>query len=256
MGHHFTNFVVAQSNRFAHAAARAVAEAPAKAYNPLIIWGGHGVGKTHLLGAIHHATKALHPDLKIKWVTGDVLVREFISCPDEGERGLAFTELKKDAYAEYDMLLIDDIQAFGPEYKKEARSALLDVMERMVNANKQVVMTAGHSPDEIGDLADLMRDHEWGVIVDIGEHETETALEIRNLEVVLRTQQNRQLDPIDYRITREWSIEHAAYMYVFYKVLYRGYIPPSWRESKEELLLSPVAVGDREWAQRNATHFG
>ncbi|GFG50144.1 hypothetical protein CQY20_31965 [Mycolicibacterium agri] len=256
MGHHFTNFVVAQSNRFAHAAARAVAESPAKAYNPLIIWGAQGVGKTHLLRAIYHFTSALHTDLKVKWVTGDTMVEAFTSHPDEGERGAWFTEQKKDIYAQSDVLLIDDVQEFAPEDKQEARSALLDVIERMFDSNRQVVMAADRSPDEIGDLAHLMRNYEWGLIVDIAAPDTETRLEIENLQAVLRAQQKRQLDPIDYRITREWSIEHAAYMYVFYKILYRGYIPPSRRESKEELLLSPVAVGDREWALRNATHFG
>ncbi|MDM2096404.1 DnaA/Hda family protein [Mycobacteroides abscessus] len=179
MGRYFTNFVVAQSNRFALAAARAVAESPAKAYNPLIIWGGPSVGKTHLLRAIYHFTSALHPDLAVKWVTSDTMVNDFTSHPDEGERGTWFTEQKKDAYAQSDVLLIDDVQAFAPEDQVEARAGLLDVIERMFRSNRQVVMAADRSPDEIGDLAHLLRNYEWGLIADISAPDIETLAHIR-----------------------------------------------------------------------------
>jgi chromosomal replication initiation ATPase DnaA len=98
----FTNYVVAQSNRFAHATGRAVAESPAKAYNPVIIWGGSGVGKAHLLRAIYHSVEKLHPGLTVKFVTADILIREFTSRADEGEQDTAVRELKKNAYADCD----------------------------------------------------------------------------------------------------------------------------------------------------------
>ncbi|MBF9435252.1 MULTISPECIES: DnaA/Hda family protein [Mycobacteroides] len=174
--HYFTNYVVAQSNRFAHAAARVVAEAPATAHNPLIVWGTHGIGKTHLLRAIYHLTSALHPDLKVRWAPGATMVDDFTAHRGEGAW---FSERMNDADALPDVLLIDDIQELGPEGKVDARSALLDVIERVLRSNRQVVMAADRSPHEIGDLANLVRNHERSLITDISAPDIETLAELR-----------------------------------------------------------------------------
>mgnify|MGYP001741980467 FL=1 len=106
----FDTYVTGSSNRFAHATALAVAEAPARAYNPLFIYGGSGLGKTHLLHAIGHYAQTLNPGIRVKYVNSEVFVSDFIACVRDGNQDDGRMEGFKRRYREVDILLVDDIQ--------------------------------------------------------------------------------------------------------------------------------------------------
>ena len=173
----FETFVIGASNRFAHAAAVAVAEAPAKAYNPLFIYGGSGLGKTHLLHAIGHYAKSLYPGVRVRYVNSEEFTNDFINSIGEGRAG-AFQR----RYREVDVLLIDDIQFL--QGKEQTMEEFFHTFNTLHNANKQVVITSDVAPKQLAGFEDRMRSRfEWGLITDIQPPDLETRIAILRKKV-------------------------------------------------------------------------
>lgn len=168
----FETFVIGASNRFAHAAAVAVAEAPAKAYNPLFIYGGSGLGKTHLLHAIGHYAKSLYPGVRVRYVNSEEFTNDFINSIGEGRAG-AFQR----RYREVDVLLIDDIQFL--QGKEQTMEEFFHTFNTLHNANKQVVITSDVPPKQLNGFEDRLRSRfEWGLITDVQPPDLETRIAI------------------------------------------------------------------------------
>ena len=168
----FDHFVIGQSNRFAHAAAVAVAEAPAKSYNPLFIYGGSGLGKTHLLHAIGHYVQRLYSRLSVRYVTTEQFTNEFItSIQNKGSAGF------QRRYREIDVLLIDDIQFL--ERAERTQEEFFHTFNALHNAEKQIVISSDRAPRSIAQLEDRLRSRfEWGLMVDVQPPELETRIAI------------------------------------------------------------------------------
>jgi chromosomal replication initiator protein len=168
----FDTFVIGSSNRFAHAAAVAVAEAPAKAYNPLFIYGDSGLGKTHLLHAIGHYAISLYPGIKVRYVNSEEFTNDFINSIGEGKAG-AFQR----RYREVDVLLVDDIQFL--QGKEQTMEEFFHTFNTLHNASKQVVITSDVAPKQLNGFEDRMRSRfEWGLITDIQPPDLETRIAI------------------------------------------------------------------------------
>ncbi|QTX06057.1 chromosomal replication initiator protein DnaA [Agromyces archimandritae] len=168
----FDNFVIGQSNRFAHAAAVAVAEAPAKAYNPLFIYGDSGLGKTHLLHAIGHYAMSLYPGIRVRYVSSEEFTNDFINSI-ANNRGALFQQ----RYRNIDILLIDDIQFL--QGKAETQEAFFHTFNQLHDHNKQVVITSDVPPKHLTGFEDRMRSRfEWGLITDVQAPDLETRIAI------------------------------------------------------------------------------
>lgn len=170
--YHFETFVTGSSNRFAHAAANAVAEAPAKAYNPLFIYGESGLGKTHLLHAIGHYARELYPGLRVRYVNSEEFTNDFINSIRHDE-GASFKQI----YRNVDILLIDDIQFMA---NKEATvEEFFHTFNALYNNNKQVVITSDLPPKQLSGFEDRLRSRfEWGLTTDIQPPDLETRIAI------------------------------------------------------------------------------
>lgn len=174
----FDNFVVGQSNRFAAAAAMAVAEQPGNRYNPLFIYGGAGLGKTHLLNAIGHQALELYPDLAVRYVSSETFFTEFI----DGIRRKKMDDFKQ-RYRRTDILLLDDIQFF--EGKEQMLEEFFHTFNTLYENGKQMVISSDRSPRHLSTLEDRLRSRfEWGLLTDIQPPDVETRIAIlkRNAE--------------------------------------------------------------------------
>jgi len=168
----FESFVIGPSNRFSHAAAVAVAEAPAKAYNPLFIYGGSGLGKTHLLHAIGHYTQNLYKGIRIRYVSSEEFTNDFINAI-ANNRSHEF----QNRYREVDVLLIDDIQFL--QGKDSTQEAFFHTFNTLHDHNKQVVVTSDMPPKQLTGFEDRMRTRfEWGLITDVQAPDLETRIAI------------------------------------------------------------------------------
>ena len=168
----FDNFVIGGSNRFAHAAAVAVAEAPAKAYNPLFIYGESGLGKTHLLHAIGHYAQVLYPGIRVRYVSSEEFTNDFINSIANNQ-GTQF----HNRYRNIDILLVDDIQFL--QGKAETQEAFFHTFNTLHDHSKQVVITSDLPPKHLIGFEDRMRSRfEWGLITDIQVPDLETRIAI------------------------------------------------------------------------------
>ena len=168
----FETFVIGASNRFAHAAAVAVAEAPAKAYNPLFVYGESGLGKTHLLHAIGHYGQNLYPGVKVRYVNSEEFTNDFINSIRD-DKASAFQR----RYRDVDILLIDDIQFL--QGKVQTQEEFFHTFNTLHNANKQVVITSDLPPKQLAGFEERMRSRfEWGLITDVQPPDLETRIAI------------------------------------------------------------------------------
>ncbi|MEG1180689.1 MAG: chromosomal replication initiator protein DnaA, partial [Oscillospiraceae bacterium] len=168
----FESFIVGPDNRFAHAAAQAVAANPAGAYNPLFIYGASGLGKTHLLLAIKNDLVVTNPSLKVVYISGETFTNELINAIGAGN-----TEPFHEKYRTVDVLLVDDVQFIGG--KEATQQEFFHTFNALHNAHKQIVLTSDRPPKEIKSLEERLRTRfEWGLLADVQPPDVETRISI------------------------------------------------------------------------------
>ncbi|TYL55529.1 chromosomal replication initiator protein DnaA [Nocardioides sp. BGMRC 2183] len=168
----FETFVIGSSNRFPHAAAVAVSEAPGRSYNPLLVYGESGLGKTHLLHAIGHYVRTIYAGSKVRYVSSEEFTNEFINAIRDDRQ-----DRFKRKYRDVDVLLIDDIQFL--EGKTQTQEEFFHTFNTLHNANKQIVLTSDRPPKRLEALEDRLRNRfEWGLITDVQPPDLETRIAI------------------------------------------------------------------------------
>lgn len=168
----FEKFVVGSCNQFAHAAAKSIAEAPATSYNPLFLYGGVGLGKTHLMHAIGHSIKAQNPHLRVTYITSERFMNELINA-------IRFNKTPgfRDKYRSIDVLLMDDVQFFAG--KERTQTEFFHTFNALYNAQKQIIVTSDCMPREIPTLEERLHSRfEWGLIADLEPPDLETKVAI------------------------------------------------------------------------------
>lgn len=172
--YNFENFVVGKSNQFMYAAARAVADEPGSRYNPLFIYGGAGLGKTHIMHAIGNSVRMSHPHLKVLYASSEKFVNEFIaSIRTTKGKSTNF----RDKYRSVDVLMIDDIQFIAD--KSGTQEEMFHTFNDLYNNNKQIILTSDRPPKEISPLEERLRSRfEWGLIADVQPPDLETRIAI------------------------------------------------------------------------------
>jgi chromosomal replication initiator protein len=233
----FDTFVIGASNRFAHAAAFAVAEAPARAYNPLFIWGESGLGKTHLLHAVGHYAQRLFPGMRVRYVSTEEFTNDFINSLRD-DRKVAFQR----RYRDIDILLVDDIQFL--EGKEGTQEEFFHTFNTLHNANKQIVVSSDRPPKRLETLEDRLRTRfEWGLITDIQPPELETRIAILRKKaaqdrlavpgevlefIASRVEANiRELEGALIRVTAFASLNQQAVDVSLAEIVLRDLIPDS-----------------------------
>lgn len=180
LGYLFSSFVVGKSNRLSHAASLAVAETPGEAYNPLFIWGGVGLGKTHLMHAVGHYILDRNPGLKVTYVSSEKFINEFIQSIRNNK-----THEFKSKYRNVDVLLIDDIQFLGN--KDSSQEEFFHTFNQLHVTKKQIVICSDRPPKEIQSIEDrLVSRFEWGLVTDIQTPDLETRIAILQKKAHLR----------------------------------------------------------------------
>lgn len=176
----FENFVIGGSNRFAHAAAQSVAEMPARRWNPLFIYGDAGLGKTHLLQAIASYVNDNYPAYRVRYVTSETFLNEFIESMQSGSR-----DGFKRRYRDIDVLLVDDVQFF--QGKQETLEEFFHTFNHLHQTNRQIVLSSDRAPDQIGFEDRLRSRFQQGLLTDIQPPELETRLAILRKKAELET---------------------------------------------------------------------
>jgi chromosomal replication initiator protein len=168
----FEAFVIGNGNQFAHAAARAVSERPSRAYNPLFLYGGVGMGKTHLMQAVGHEIKKLYPQLALRYITSEAFTNEMINS-------LRYDKMTgfRDKFRSLDVLLIDDVQFLAQ--KERTQEEFFHTFNTLHEAQKQIVVASDRPPRELAEVEDRLRSRfEWGLIADIQPPDLETKVAI------------------------------------------------------------------------------
>ena len=191
----FDTFVIGASNRFAQAAASAVSETPAKAYNPLFIYGGSGLGKTHLLHAVGHYAQSLYPEVVVRYVNSEEFTNDFINSVQSGQFGKA--QEFQSRYRDIDILLIDDIQFL--QRAPETMEAFFHTFNTLYNSDKQIVITSDLPPKELGGFEDRMRSRfEMGLMTDVQPPDLETRIAILRKKVAQENTGEVPRDVLEY----------------------------------------------------------